>query len=112
MKLKGLLDTLRKPIDSSNCSLASACNIPYSYALNALNSFKGVWVVHYRARDRMTKSSYGFISCQSNKKIALAKGNFITILRNILLCSKINVVQRFLRLIRNIRSKMTGFKNW
>jgi len=34
------LDRLTKLVDSGNCSLAFASNIPYSYALNALNFSK------------------------------------------------------------------------
>lgn len=53
LKLRGLLDTLTKLADSSNCSLGFEGNIPHS-----------------GARDHMTQSSIGFISyrsCPSNK---------------------------------------------
>ena len=60
LKLRGLLDTLTKSANSGDCSLAFACNIPYSYALNALNSSKeGVWVVYCGATNHMTQSSTG-----------------------------------------------------
>lgn len=62
LKLRGLLDTLTKPADSGNCSLALACNILYSYTLNALNSSKEVvWAVDSGVIDHMTQLSSRFI---------------------------------------------------
>lgn len=73
-KNKGLLDTLTKPANSGNFSLASAGNILFTQQY--LNSSKeGVWAVDSRATDYMIQPSTGFISyrpCPSNTKIAHA----------------------------------------